>query len=195
MTDQKLVEKAKAFAARVHAGQKQNDIEESPRWPHFEEVAQLVTDSGGSANEIAAAWLHDAVEDTLTTLEDLRKEFGDQIADMVDGLTDPAGYELLPVAERKAKQAERILAKSPSVKRVKIADQSSNVKAVGTKVFLDMQGERAVAYLNGAKAIVEGCKGVSPYLEKIFQERYEIALRKLTRGESIKVSTSYQTPS
>lgn len=181
MEDKNIIEKAKAFATRIHADQKQNDVDASPRFPHFIEVAQLVTESGGSANEIAAAWLHDSVEDTPTTLEDIRKEFGDEVADMVDGLTDPKGFEVLPVAERKAKQAERILTKSASVKRVKIADQSSNVRAVGTKVFLDMQGERAVAYLNGAKAIVEGCKGVSPYLDKIFQERYDIALQNLEK--------------
>lgn len=182
MSDKELVEKAKAFAARVHAGQRQNDAENTLRFPHFEEVAQLVADSGGSAVEIAAAWLHDSVEDTPTTIEEIRAEFGDEVAEVVSGLTDLPHFEKLPVAERKAKQAERIRDESSSVKRVKIADQSSNVKVVGEKVFLDMQGERAVAYCMGAKSIVDACEGTSLYLEQIFQERYEIALRNLGAG-------------
>ena len=179
MGNDTIIEKAKAFAARVHADNKQNDAEKTPRFPHFVEVAGLVTESGGSDSEIAAAWLHDTVEDTPTTIEDIKREFGDGVAEIVHGMTDLPGFEQLPVAERKAKQAERVRGESASVRRVKLADQSSNVQQVGRKVFLDMQGERALAYIHGAKAIADACKGVSPFLDKVFQERYEVALQNL----------------
>jgi (p)ppGpp synthase/HD superfamily hydrolase len=180
MPDQKLVEKAQAFAARVHAGQTQNDAGRTPRFPHFIEVVGLVKESGGSATEIAAAWLHDAVEDTPTTIEEIRLEFGDEVANIVHGLTDPEGLEDLPVAERKAKQAERVRTEGASVRRIKIADQCSNVRSVGRKIFLDMQGERAVLYCQGAKRIADECRGVSGFLDQTFQEIYDEAMQNLS---------------
>jgi (p)ppGpp synthase/HD superfamily hydrolase len=179
MTDKELIEKAKVFALQVHARDRWNDTERASRLPHFEEVARLVTESGGSAVEIAAAWLHDSVEDTPTTIEQVKQEFGKEVARVVEGLTDTPGWEKLPIVERKAKQAEHIKNESLSVRRVKLADQCSNVKAVGEKVFPGMEGETAVAYCTGAKNLADICASASLYLDQIFQERYKTTLKNL----------------
>ncbi|MEK7109090.1 MAG: HD domain-containing protein [Patescibacteria group bacterium] len=179
MEGAELIEKAKSFAFRAHEGHTRNDKDNNPYIVHPEEVAGLVAQSGGSAQEVAAAWLHDTVEDTPTTIEDIRREFGEEVATIVHGLTDLPEFEALPLAERKAKQAERVRTESVSVRRIKLADQSSNVKTVGAKVFLDMQGDRALAYVRGAKSIADECKGISPFLDSLFQERYEAAVKNL----------------
>ncbi len=177
-----LVTKAKEFAYRAHEGHFRNDKEHSPYIVHPKEVSELVEKSGGTEVEIAAAWLHDTVEDTPTTIEDIEREFGKEVAEVVAGLTDLPEFETLPLAERKAKQAERVRGESDSVKRVKLADQTSNVGAVGGGVFLDMHGQRAREYVEGAKKIAEECKGISPFLDTLFQEKYVVALGGL--GES-----------
>ena len=179
MQDKELVEKAKNFAFRAHEGHLRNDKNNDPYIVHPEEVADLVSKSGGSAQEVAAAWLHDTVEDTPTTIEDIRREFGEEVADIVHGLTDLPEFEGLPLAERKAKQAERVRNEGISVRRIKLADQSSNVKAVGSGIFLDMPPEKAKVYVSGAKSIADHCKGISDFLDELFEERYKEALTNL----------------
>ncbi|MES2203027.1 MAG: HD domain-containing protein [Patescibacteria group bacterium] len=182
MEGAELIEKAKAYAHRAHTGHKRMDAEGSPYIVHPEEVADLVAKSGGSAQEVAAAWLHDTVEDTPTTIEDIKREFGDEIAEIVHGLTDLPEFEKLPVAERKAKQAERVRGESISVRRIKLADQTSNVPTVGSGMFLDMTPGRALDYVRGAKSIAEECKGISPFLDTLFEERYQAALKNLSNA-------------
>src|ERR1035437_3050677 len=120
---------AEEFARKAHVT---DDVGKSihgvirMRVVHLQEVADLVWASGGSDTEIAAAWLHDSVEDTGTTLLDIKREFGEEVELIVEGLTDLDEFEDLPLAERKKKQAERVKFESDSVKRVKIADQTSN---------------------------------------------------------------------
>jgi guanosine-3',5'-bis(diphosphate) 3'-pyrophosphohydrolase len=182
MNDAELITKAKEFATRVHQGQLRNDIYDNPYIIHPQEVVELVTASGGSTAEIAAAWLHDTVEDTPTTIEEIRKQFGDEIAEIVDGLTDFPEFEKLPLAERKAKQAERVRGESASVKRVKLADQASNV--AGIEKMRAMPVTRGLEYADGAKKIAEECKGISPFLDDLFQERYQKALENLNNGNT-----------
>jgi (p)ppGpp synthase/HD superfamily hydrolase len=103
-----IIIKAKEFASHLHRDHIRNDKEKTPYVLHLAEVAELVTQSGGSDPEIAAAWLHDTVEDTETTIKELRKEFGDEIADIVEGVTDLPEWLALSMHERKAKQAVRV---------------------------------------------------------------------------------------
>jgi guanosine-3',5'-bis(diphosphate) 3'-pyrophosphohydrolase len=144
---------------------------------HLAEVAELVGASGGSENEIAAAWLHDAVEDTSTTIEGIRREFGDEIATIVVGLTDLPEWLQLSLQERKQRQAERVAGASDSIKRVKLADQSSNVAIVARG--RDFGIDTNFIYIESARRIAEVCKGVSPYLDTLFRERFEAAFLNL----------------
>lgn len=171
--------KAKEFAEHAHREHVRSDEAKTPYIFHLEEVAELVRASGGSDEEIAAAWLHDSVEDTEVTIEDIRREFGDTVGDIVDGVTDLLEWLPLPIGERKAKQAERVAKESASIRRVKLADQTSNVQIVGLgndAFTMDIK----FVYIDSTKKIAEACKGVSPYLDSLFAERYEVAHKNLT---------------
>jgi len=167
---------AEEFARKAHAN---DDVGKSingvmrMRVVHLQEVADLVWASGGSDTEIAAAWLHDSVEDTVTTLQDIKEKFGYEVASIVEGLTDLDGFKDLPTLERKTKQAERVKSESDSVKRVKIADQTSNVRLVVTEPPLDWEPENNLQYIAGAKLIVDQCKGVSLMMEELFYKEYK----------------------
>ncbi len=83
-----IVRKAREFASHAHRDHVRNDEAKTPYVHHLAEVAKLVEVSGGDDSEIAAAWLHDTVEDTSTTFEDIQREFGGEIAAIVCGMTD-----------------------------------------------------------------------------------------------------------
>jgi (p)ppGpp synthase/HD superfamily hydrolase len=168
-----VVQKAKNFALHAHRDHVRNDRARTPYVHHLAEVAELVRASGGSQNEIAAAWLHDSVEDTSTSIEDIQREFGDDIAVIVTGVTDLPEWSSLSLQNRKLRQAERIASATDSIKRVKLADQSSNVEIVGRGYEFGIDNN--LVYITGALRIAEMCRGVSSYLDELFRERYEIA--------------------
>lgn len=122
-----LTEAAREFALERHHGQIRPLINERPVVEHLAEVAQLVTEAGGTPEMIAAAWLHDVVEDTEATLGEVRELFGDAVAVIVDGLTDPPHFAPMVLHERKALQTARIASQPWEVQVVKVADQTSNV--------------------------------------------------------------------
>ena len=173
-----IITKAKEFASHAHRNHVRNDEAKTPYVHHLVEVADLVKESGGTYQEIAAAWLHDIIEDTQTTIEDVRREFGDEIAEIVAGVTDLPEWLGLSLQERKAKQAARVSKESNSIKRIKLADQTSNVQIVG-KGKLDFSMDTNFTYIDSAKKIAEGCKGVSEYLDRLFKERYQTAFENL----------------
>lgn len=150
-----------------------------PQAEHLQEVADLVWASGGSEIEIAAAWLHDSVEDTQVTLEDIQREFGEGVAGLVHELTDPEEIRQLPTAERKRKQAERVGSKSESARKIKLADQVSNVRCVTVdpKAEWTLEGRRN--YALGAKQIADQCTGVNHSLDEAFNREYSRAQQEL----------------
>ena len=99
-----LISRAERFARVCHEGQFRKGKAKEPYVNHLEEVAKLTERWGGGENAIAAAWLHDTVEDCPpTSFADLASLFGDEIAGIVAELTDDKS---LPKAERKRKQLE-----------------------------------------------------------------------------------------
>ena len=171
-----LVTRACIFAIRVHFGQVRRNKAQRPVIDHAAEVARLVRESGGNDLEVAAGWLHDTVEDTPTTVADIILRFGEAIGNMVDGLTDPEEFNRLPVLIRKMRQAERIKIKSDNVKRVKVADQISNIRDVAIDPPVKWTELKCVDYITGANIIAISCRGVSQYLDEMFEEEYEKAL-------------------
>ena len=100
MTD--LIKSAEIFARSRHAGQFRKGDAQEPYIVHVEEVAELVTAWGGSESAIAAAWLHDTVEDCPpTSFAEIEQEFGSEVAGIVREMTDDKS---LPKAERKKMQ-------------------------------------------------------------------------------------------
>ncbi|MBC7982074.1 bifunctional (p)ppGpp synthetase/guanosine-3',5'-bis(diphosphate) 3'-pyrophosphohydrolase, partial [Candidatus Parcubacteria bacterium] len=169
-----IIMKAKHFALEAHKERKRMSIWgfERPQSHHLQEVADLVWASGGTDIEVAAAWLHDVVEDSPTTVEDIKYIFGNEIAEIVDGLTDKSDIEKLPISERKPIQAERVKTKSDSVKRIKICDQMSNMRGVRNDPKESWSIEIRKEYTIGTKMVGDNCKGVSPVLDELFDAEY-----------------------
>ena len=170
MTDQ--IERARELARKKHDGMHVFDAARTPIFEHIREVAALVREQGGSEAMIAAAWLHDIVEDTDVTLAQVGEWFGPEVRALVDGLTDPADFEAMPLAERKQRQAERIGLLSDDVKRVKLCDQLSNVERVLNNAPTDWSEEEQRTYIEGARRIVLRCRGLWPALDERFERAY-----------------------
>ena len=170
-----MIEKARELAKTMHADLHLHDQGRSPMFEHISEVAGLVADQGGSDEMIAAAWLHDIVEDTDVTLEQVEEWFGSEVRNLVDGLTDPVHFAGMPLIERKELQARRIRELSDEVKRIKLCDQLSNVQRVLNKPPADWTGEKQFTYIEGARKIVQECRGLWPALDDRFDAAYDAA--------------------
>ena len=155
-----LINRAERFARVCHEGQLRKGKAREPYTIHLEEVASLTGCWGGSENAIAAAWLHDTVEDCPpTSLEKILSLFGKEVASVVAELTD---NKSLPKAERKQKQIENAPKKSDNASLVKLADKTSNVGAVAKSPPDDWSLDRRLKYITWAKEVV----GRLPYLPK-----------------------------
>lgn len=117
------------FAAIAHQWQTRKYTGE-PYITHPAAVVALVQSVPHTPEMIAAAWLHDTVEDTDTTLDDVRAEFGDAVADLVEMLTDVSRPEDGNRAARKALDREHIAKASPDAKTVKLADLIDNSRSI-----------------------------------------------------------------
>lgn len=180
-----LSNKAEIFAREKHASMKRPNKAQQPIVEHLAEVASLVRGAGGNEYAIAAAWLHDVVEDTSTTLDEISILFGDEISKFVDGLTDPPDFSGKPLSQRKPMQAERLINKSVEIKLIKLCDQISNVYSVLVDPPLDWTSEKSLAYVMGAKTIADVCRGINSDLDEKFDNYYAQAIKKykISEGE------------
>ena len=152
-----IIEQAARLARERHQGQFRKGPERLPYVTHCEDVAHLVARHGGNDIAIAAAWLHDAVEDTETTLDEIRSTFGEDIAGLVDEVTDDPA---LQKHEARAVQIRDAAKKSPAAALIKAADQASNMKSiVDTPPYWTR--EAALAYVAKARAVVAGLKSTA----------------------------------
>lgn len=173
-----MIQKARDLAAEKHAHLTLYNAARSPAILHLGEVAGWVERYGGNEETIAAAWLHDIVEDTDVTIEQVGEIFGPAVALLVDGLTDPPHFAPLPLDQRKPMQAERLKEKSDDVKLVKICDQLSNVRRVLSDPPTDWDAQTQFQYIKGARAVAEICRGVCAGLDELFDDAYAQALQK-----------------
>lgn len=173
-----LLHDAKRYALERHGAQHRDNATREPIMLHLAEVSAYVVDEGRPEAVVAAAWLHDVVEDTDATLADVRAAFGDDVARLVEGLTDPDGYEGLPLAERKRRQAVRLAGQPDDVKIIKLADQLSNVKSVIDDPPLDWDADECLAYVTGAVAVAAAATGVAPRLEALIAWHHERGLHR-----------------
>lgn len=174
--EEDFIKKVDAFADKAHAGHTHSNKANKPYIGHLRETAALVRESGGSVDEICAALLHDSVEDTEVTVEEIERNFNEHIAHLVSELTDPPGASKLPTLERKTNQAERVKQESDEVKRIKLSDQLSNVGIVTHDPPVSWSLQKCKDYIEGARRISVACTGVSDYLDTKFKEAYEKAL-------------------
>jgi guanosine-3',5'-bis(diphosphate) 3'-pyrophosphohydrolase len=165
MNDVSILLKAIHFAADKHRDQRRKDVNASPYINHPIHVAQILSEVGVDDPEIlAAAVLHDTVEDTETSLAELVREFGDRVARIVSEVTDDKS---LSKADRKRLQIEHALELSEEGALVKIADKISNVADVSNNPPSDWDQSRRIEYLDWAERVVKNCPVVSmPLLEQ-----------------------------
>lgn len=145
-----LVKRAKLFAKKAHSGQLRKYSGE-PYFKHPEAVAALVAKTAGATPEqVAAAYLHDVVEDTEVTLEQLRKEFGETVARYVSDLTDVSTPKDGNRVQRKALDREHTARACREAKTVKLADLIHN-----TEDIVANDPEFAVTYLREKRLLLE----------------------------------------
>lgn len=129
--DTQLVAKASEFASRAHEGQTRKSGE--PYLIHLLEVAHILTEMRMDTSSVVAAILHDTVEDTSVTIEDIKREFGQEVAVIVDGVTK---LSKLQFSNKEVRQAETyrkmILAMSEDIRviLVKLADRLHNMRTL-----------------------------------------------------------------
>lgn len=131
MTPTNLIAKAIAFAKRKHDGQKRYDGD--PYIVHPIAVAEMVAGVGGTDAMIAAAVLHDTLEDTKTTENELLETFGPEVTKLVIELTNvftSKAYPSVNRAERKAKEGARLAMISPEAQTIKVADIIHNTPGI-----------------------------------------------------------------
>jgi guanosine-3',5'-bis(diphosphate) 3'-pyrophosphohydrolase len=170
----RLVSEAAELAARRHSGMARKGRGNEPYINHLAEVANLLSAAtdGADAELVAAGWLHDTIEDTETTRDELAREFSERVASLVIEVTDDMS---LPKAERRRLQVIDAPHKSPGAKLIKIADKISNI---GARVHPDPSADERddlVDYTDWAEQVVAGCRGGNAFLDKNFDDTLAMA--------------------
>ncbi|MDI4236428.1 HD domain-containing protein [Bradyrhizobium sp. Arg237L] len=170
----RLVSEAAELAARRHNGMARKGRGKEPYINHLAEVANLLATAtdGADAELVAAGWLHDTVEDTETTREELAQKFSERVAGLVVEVTDDMS---LPKPQRRQKQIEDAPHKSPDAKMIKIADKISNTRARIVPNPSREERDDLADYAAWAEKVVAGCRGVNPLLDAKFDEAVKAA--------------------
>ena len=168
-----LILRAVAFAAHKHRDQRRKDKDASPYINHPIQLATVLWEEGGvrDAEVIAAALLHDTLEDTETTWQELRGIFGEEIADVVLEVTDT---KWIKKALRKRLQVARAAHSSENAKLVKLADKICNLRDIAAHPPAGWPLERKRQYFEWAKEVVDQLRGTHPELERRFDEVYAL---------------------
>jgi guanosine-3',5'-bis(diphosphate) 3'-pyrophosphohydrolase len=148
-----------AFAADKHRRQRRKDADASPYINHPIGVATVLASEGNvsDASTLLAAVLHDTVEDTETSFDELEKHFGPEVAGLVRELTDDKSLEK---GERKRLQIEHARGASDRAKQIKIADKICNIRDITVSPPAGWSPERRSEYLVWSEKVVTGCRGV-----------------------------------
>lgn len=163
--DMRLIQKAVIYAALKHGAQKRK-YNDSPYFLHPARVAARVaqTDMGrGNSNLIAASYLHDVVEDTDATVQDIENLFGVEVAAIVEMLTNPSKkdeHKNKNRAERKKIDREHLKTVPKEVKLIKLIDRIDNIKE------LDVNNSFAKLYGRESELLAEVLTGVDDELHK-----------------------------
>jgi len=162
---------AARFAAEKHAQQKRKGQNAEPYFNHLLEVAELIAASSPDLDVelVMAAFLHDTVEDTGVTLQELEQRFGKDVASLVAEVTDDKS---LPKEVRKQLQVEHTPERSPRAQTLKLADKISNLRAVLSSPPVGWSLERKRQYFEWARQVISGIAAPNEYLKSEFDEVY-----------------------
>jgi len=120
------IKKAIQFAAKKHNGHLRKETEPLPYITHLFSVALLVAEDGADDDTVSAALLHDTVEDTDTTREEIAQAFNERVADLVTAVTEPTG---LPWKERKTHYLAHLETADDEALIIAIADKIDNIES------------------------------------------------------------------
>lgn len=190
--DTELIKKAYALALEAHGDQRR--VSGVPYILHPTSVACILVDLGMDTESVVAALLHDVVEDTNVSIDEIRKEFGDSIANLIDGVTK---LKKIPYLNREVQQAENIrkmliaMADDIRVIIIKLADRLHNMRTIECmreqkrrdKALENMEVFAPIAHRLGIRAVKEEMEDLSlRYLDPVAYKEIEQAL-KLTENE------------
>ena len=161
--------KALAFAALKHRDQRRKGSHQAPYINHPIEVATLVATVGGIDDlaVLQAAILHDTIEDTDATPEEIEREFGIDVRGLVLEMTDDMS---LPSPKRKQEQVLRASTLSPRAKAIKIADKIANVGDIARHPPPDWSAERRRNYFAWTQQVIDQVRGTNAALEACYDE-------------------------
>lgn len=181
-----LINKAYFLAYREHGHQRRRSG--IPYIFHPTSVAYILVNLGMDSESIAAALLHDVVEDTPVTFDDIKKQFGEEIAELIDGVTK---LGKIPYSSREVQQAENIrkmlmaMSKDIRVIIIKLADRLHNMRTIECmkeqhrrdKALENMEVYAPIAHRLGIRAIKEELEDLSiRYLDPVGYQEIENAL-------------------
>lgn len=169
--DVEMVLRAASFAAMKHRDQRRKDQAATPYINHPLALATILASEGGVADPatLAAALLHDTIEDTETTHAELVQAFGSEVADLVAQVTDDKN---VPKADRKRLQVEHAAHLSPKAKLVKLADKIANLRDVALSPPVGWPLQRRRDYFDWARSVIDRLRGVDARLEAVFNAAY-----------------------
>ncbi|MEK7991011.1 MAG: HD domain-containing protein [Thiotrichaceae bacterium] len=167
------------FSANKHRHQKRRDAEATPYIHHPIQVAKILWDTGKIQDEavLAAALLHDTLEDTDTQADELESIFGTEILGLVKEVSDDKS---LPKSERKRLQIAHATTISSQAKLIKLADKIANIQDIGQAPPTGWSTERRLEYLDWGEKVVQGLRGSNAALEAYFDETVKAVREQLT---------------
>ncbi len=169
-THMELVLRAAAFAAEKHRNGRRKDEEASPYINHPIQLAHILVQAGVEDPVVlAAALLHDTIEDTNTTRDEIEVVFGYEIADIVGECSDDKRLSKL---ERKQAQIDHAGKISYKAKLVKLADKIANVNDLDGAPPAGWSLERKREYFDWARRVVDPMRGTHAGLEALFDAQY-----------------------
>ena len=161
----RMIGEAALFAAHAHGSQMRADRGD-PYLVHLAEVATMVSRlEPYDPVLVAAAWLHDTVEDTGVREPIIRERFGDQVAGVVMDVTDPPA---LKGQARRERQVTHTAQAGTRVKLLKLADKTSNIEELLDLPTDRFDAEDNARYLDWSRRVVDVCRGLAPELEARF---------------------------
>ncbi|WP_316365530.1 HD domain-containing protein [Candidatus Thiodiazotropha sp. CDECU1] len=164
--------KTLAFATQKHRHQRRKDIEASPYINHPITLVDILVNEGEitDLDTLLAALLHDTIEDTDATVEEIQAEFGPTIASLVMEVTDDG---TLPQLERKALQIKHAPDLTYKAKLIKLADKIANLRDIDRSPPAGWSLQRSQTYFDWAKQVIDGIRGSHEILETLFDEVYK----------------------
>ncbi len=170
---------ASLFAAMKHRDQRRKDATKSPYINHPLQVADVLATDGNVTDEelLIAALLHDTIEDTETSADEIESRFGSTVLALVLEVTDD---KTLEKADRKRLQIEKAPTKSSLAKQLKLADKICNVRDLTVESPAGWPIARKLGYVEWAEKVVEGCKGINAQLDSLIELEISNARKRLT---------------